>query len=558
MPLLLFWYIFRDLIKVLVISTAVLVTIISFGAAIKPLSDGTLGPISLMRYIVLAIPPMLQFALPFSAAFSATMVYHRMTSDNEIAACAASGVSYNQLLLPPATIGVALTIVLSLISNYISPRFWEAMARTSTRDVATVVISSIEQGEPIRTENTLLYAKRAKRIEVPPGNPADAGIWLDRLLAVNVEGGRIVSTYTARECIFYLQRADHYTIITSVVDDSRLYDLKETGSRTQLRVLDATPPEFVVKDEVDRTPRFMDVGRLNEVYKHPELYDRVAQRINDLRRWMTHRELLRTIDTRLQTASQVRFDWQRLDDSGKLVAATVQLTGGSILEVNPQRWEVQPAPGQDKVRLLVSDAGRPVFSIVSSEVALSPKLRLTNEEPTLEIDIANYEYTDLTSQPLRPRTFDHQRYSGLRIASPIVSDLLSKNARDLVRQARTYESEATLNKLDRAISTEVIRLQRNIVARIHERTAMSVSCLVMMLLGSVLAIYMRSTLPLTVYLWSFLPAILGLVLISAGADVVKDVGAPGRGDLIGLGVMWSGNLIMLVLSFIILRKVQRN
>jgi lipopolysaccharide export LptBFGC system permease protein LptF len=288
------------------------------------------------------------------------------------------------------------------------------------------------------------------------------------------------------------------------------------------------------------------------------LYDRVAQRIAELRRWMTHRELLRTLQERAARTGQVQLHLQILDDSRGPVGADAVLRAGQIIERDPNRWEVLPKSGSDHVEFVVYRNGQPQYAIRSAKAVFRARIHLTNQEPTLSLEFGDHEETDLTVPSARPLRFDRRQFSEMNIDSPIVSELLQKTPRELVLHASTYGEDAVLNKLKQGISTETVRLKRNIIARIHERTAMSVSCMVMMLLGSVLAIYMRSTLPLTVYLWSFVPAILGLVLISSGADVVKDVGTPGQGDLIGLIVMWSGNGIMFVISLIIFLRVRRN
>lgn len=558
MPLLLFWYILRDLLKVLALSTAVLVTIISFGAAIKPLSDGTLGPLALLKYIVLAMPPMLQFALPFSAAFSATMVYHRMTSDNEIAACAAGGVSYPQLLLPPATLGLVLTILLSMISNYVSPRFWEAMAHASSRSVADVVVGRIARGEPVQTDTLLLYARDARVIRVPEGRDADAAIFLDRVLAVNTERGEVVSTHTGSQAVIYLKHAGNMTIITPVMTGARMIQVERGGQQTHLRIGEAMLPDLVVEDEIEQSPRFMDVNRLNEVYKAPETYSRVQRRIDDLRRWMTQRELFRIIDEQLRRTGMARFTVAMLDRRNELVSSQAELRAGGLAEEQGGAWRVLPEGGGRPPRLTITQGFTPTLALESSEVRLRPRIRLLPEEPTLDAEFADVTQITLDAGPARSRQFDRQTLLNLRIEAPIVRDLQDQPARQLVQTARAYGDDATLRRLDQAIGAEVVRLKRNVVARIHERTAMSVSCLVMMLLGSILAIALRSALPLTVYFWSFLPAILGLVVISSGADLVKDVDQFGGADVVGLAVMWSGNLVMAVLALGFLRKVKRN
>ncbi|MCC6908287.1 MAG: LptF/LptG family permease [Phycisphaerales bacterium] len=557
MPLLLFWYILRDLLKVLAISTAVLVTIISFGAAIKPLSDGTLGPVALLKYILLAMPPMLQFALPFSAAFSATMVYHRMTSDNEISACAASGVSYPQLLLPAATLGVVLTIALSLISNYVSPAFWEAMARTSTRSVAEVVVGRISRGEPVQTDTLTLYARQALRIPVPEGVDADAAIGLDRVLAVNMRRGEVISTQTARQCIIYLKHTGSMTVITPIMDQGRMFQIKDEGAQVRVSASAALLPELVVEDEIERSPRFMDVGRLKAVHRAPETYSRVAQKIDELRRWMTQRELFHLIDQRLRETGTMRFSTTRLGQDNQPVAAQVELAAGGLV-AGDESWTVLPPAGGGLVRLTITEGIKRTVALESRQVRLRPRIRLLPEEPTLDAEFSQVTQIALDTSPNRSRQFEQQTVPYLRVEAPIVRELQNQPARELVKAAQKYGDDATLRRLDTAIRTEVSRLLRSIVARIHERAAMSVSCLVMMLLGSVLAISMRNALPLTVYFWSFIPAILGLVVISSGADVVNDVSQFKHADVVGLVVMWSGNLLMAAMSLAFLRRVMRN
>jgi hypothetical protein len=79
-------------------------------------------------------------------------------------------------------------------------------------------------------------------------------------------------------------------------------------------------------------------------------------------------------------------------------------------------------------------------------------------------------------------------------------------------------------------------LQFNITSRLHLSHAMSVTALLLLLLGATLAMWRREGAPLTIYLWAFLPSVLDLILISSGAHLIRD------GNLVGgFAVMWSGN-----------------
>src|SRR6185295_10462720 len=78
--------------KLLLLTAAVLVTVISFAATVRLTAEGRLGPLDTIKYMFLAMPPMLQYALPFASGFGATLAYHRMSQDNELTAAAGSGI----------------------------------------------------------------------------------------------------------------------------------------------------------------------------------------------------------------------------------------------------------------------------------------------------------------------------------------------------------------------------------------------------------------------------------------------------------------------------------
>ena len=112
MPLRLYRYILFEMIRVILITTGVLVTVIAFGAVIKPLAgESLLTAGQAVKYVFLAMVPMLQYALPFAAGFGSTLALHRFTSDNEILAMSVVGLSYPAMLANPAADGKALSTI---------------------------------------------------------------------------------------------------------------------------------------------------------------------------------------------------------------------------------------------------------------------------------------------------------------------------------------------------------------------------------------------------------------------------------------------------------------
>ena len=109
-----------EILKVMVLTTLVLVVVVAFGATIKPLIQDKIDPLDVGKYAFFAAVPMLQFALPFAAGFSATIVMHRMANDNEILAMS-MGIRYRRIFMPAACLGVLLTIIMFVLVNFVIP-----------------------------------------------------------------------------------------------------------------------------------------------------------------------------------------------------------------------------------------------------------------------------------------------------------------------------------------------------------------------------------------------------------------------------------------------------
>jgi hypothetical protein len=95
-------------------------------------------------------------------------------------------------------------------------------------------------------------------------------------------------------------------------------------------------------------------------------------------------------------------------------------------------------------------------------------------------------------------------------------------------------------------------VDEEILAKINERWALGLSCLLMVVTGAVMALKFARHLPLTVYLWSFFPALACVITISGGQHMIRDVGAP------GMILCWSGIVALGVFTLVVFRQVARH
>jgi lipopolysaccharide export LptBFGC system permease protein LptF len=97
-------------------------------------------------------------------------------------------------------------------------------------------------------------------------------------------------------------------------------------------------------------------------------------------------------------------------------------------------------------------------------------------------------------------------------------------------------------------------LQSRIVAEIHSRVSFAVSCLILVVVGCALGMMFRTGNYLGAFSLSVIPALLCIALMVTGQHVVEN-----ESNLLklGLGIIWSGNAIVLILATILLGHLRR-
>lgn len=129
--------------------------------------------------------------------------------------------------------------------------------------------------------------------------------------------------------------------------------------------------------------------------------------------------------------------------------------------------------------------------------------------------------------------------SDLRLADSAAEKMLAMSSSALIETARNRIESRKLGQSSivppmNDLINRVKDLMREVLSKEHERFAMAVACLVMVLTGTVMAMRLRNSLPLTIYLWAFFPALATVITISAGQQLTHGHG------VIGLVLLWGG------------------
>lgn len=542
-----------ELLKLLVVTTGVLVLVLSFAACVKFLADGKLSPGDIPRFMGYVTLPMLAYALPFASCFAATLVYHRLATDNEAQAAAAGGVSHKALLLPAIAVGIALAVTLGVLNEQVIPRFWRSMQRLITLDVARMLVNSVKSGESIAIGNRWVYAEQALPIESQDGAERFA---LHK--AVIVEFGaehEPKSQATAEWVQVKLSRSDAKPGSDSAamtrVDCVATQVIGREGDRA---MVESGKFEFVdfYPDAFEDDPKFLTMAELRELRGRPERINFIDRR---RRKVAVETARLRAVDElQVQAASTGTIELVE-QGTGRRVTITTKglISGGGEA---PGVYRVAPAGGSGVIsifRSAVQDGQ--TTGVASGGLGSGGDMRVETRELRLRASPADelsgtallfrLEMPEAKMFAITEGTETEQGVRrdwvlpGLMPKAATLEELLKLGVPATITAA---EAAAKGTKGDpRAVAGAVDdlkwkeqNLQNEVTSKQHERLSQAVCCLLMIVAGAVVALKLSVKQPLTVYVWSFAPALLCYITIAGGQQTTHDRGA------VGLILLWAG------------------
>ena len=271
-----------DVLRQFATTTLILVVVIAFGAAIKPLSSGSLiSGWDTMKYLALAMVPMLQFALPFAAAFAVTISLHRMAQDNEFVAMSVSGQSYLRLLAPMCVFGITLTITVAILTQSIIPTFIGRMADAMTSDLPRLLANSIKQHTPFVQGDLIIWAEDIYL----DSKSDDERMALDHVAVAKIdENSRAKMYLTASAALVDVQRMNNQTsMYLRGAREGRLTHAIELQSMSNRRPSSLTRSELLhLRTEPDKYPRVANAAiDLRSVMNRLNFLEVLHQKFNE-------------------------------------------------------------------------------------------------------------------------------------------------------------------------------------------------------------------------------------------------------------------------------------
>ncbi|MEO1237696.1 MAG: LptF/LptG family permease, partial [Planctomycetota bacterium] len=499
--------------------------------------------------------------------FAATLVFIRLAGDNEILACSASGISYLKILAPVLALGVVLTGGMLYLANAVVPTFYRLAERTVEGDVISLLVTQLGQRQffEFPGEDVVVYADGAEQFPPQPlegsALPMTQLVELDGVVVGRTDDeGRILEDTTAENAIlmvfsdretedawgiFELENVTRYAPTTGVL----------------MRVAWTRVGPLRVPSLFSDHPKFLSAGELDEYEQRPERSRRVREATQGLASAMATeslRQAFAVVKDRAVLHGPLRderyvLSVPHVEEDGELLRLSSLPHGGGQGEGSetPDSGTENPGGSGGGVRMAFYADGRvtgePFRTYEAESAFVRVRTNAVTPEPTIDLELVNVTIRDAAGGP----TVGAASLPFRQLSWPdfLPDDLERRPPEDLLSQARgeAYAASGLVAGTADHLDSTVFELRRNIVGQRHERAASAVSCALLLLLGAVLSVRLKSQPPLAVYFWSFLLAIVTLILINSGVNVARsrDVGVAA-----GMAVVWSGNgLLLAVLAW---------
>lgn len=562
----LFQYLFKDLIRIFCFSAVVLASIMGFGGILRPMTLYSLDAFQVAKMWLYLMPATMSYSLPIAAVFAASMVYGRLSADNELTACRSAGISYGSICGPAVALGLCSAILSLLLLGFVVPFFSLGATKVIFANAAQLVASDIERTHSFtppsrggRTAPTIF----ARRAVIPP--TSDRGgeqiVILEQPTVMSYARDaqdptlQVPRTFSlASKATLYVRQDEEGEVqISGVLEDATRFT-RTLGSRPQGGFGYQEIGPIAMPSPLEQNVKFMNIGRLKELAADPEKSRRIRSAMREFIEQEQRTSILKSIAQAAVTRPEgFAFDTGEQGDLPQLVAPGAGVQKEKQKEREKGKEIEKEGPG------LVLTAGQEPIRILSKRGAgrtYEAKEALIRADPDNAAGIVDVT-VELRNVVIPDPGGQIERASEPKVYSiPMPAEIRAIQKRKL---SDYLHEDMPSTPAGRELKAQAIKARNEVYAEMNARASFGVSCLVLVLVGAVLGMRFRSGDFLTAFSVSVIPAILTITLVVAGTQSACDISRRTLQDPIWLGLtlIWLGNAIAAVLAVWLYGRIRR-
>jgi len=537
-------YIFRELLKVFILSGIGLTLMLSLGMILEPVHEYGVGPKQVVHLIGYFLPITLTFVLPMAALFACALVYGRFASDNELDACRASGVSLLTLVYPGLILALIVAIANLVLSFHVMPAFVHRAEQSFKANAQQIIFRNIQRRGYYEASGSgyLLYADHAD-IDTES---------LYGVVIASVESksnrssiGRIIS---AEKAIVHFSGHRRYNEVEITAYNTYQMGLENEGQakRSTFRM------EFpsLLKDDI----KFKKVDELKRIRdENPMEFAPIEKACGNLYARYTIELLAKDIRTSLEKnpgsfyrlrCGESFVDFRAEDCTVHDEKNRVELRGEVIVRdgtKDPDRlYECS-----DAAILIEGDNLAPTLTMVMYGAVWEGEdgLPVHDYRPMIYGLIVP---SSAVAETYLPASFSDKSQNDKILGAldaVIMEKVLGGSLGERISNLR--------NNLTKEIEDALIEIQ----AETHSKLVFGIGCVAMIMIGIALGIIKKDGHLLSAFGASCVPSAMLIVCIMMGRNIAKNSGIEASS---GISMMWIGLGILILLCFWLYRGLLKN
>ncbi len=534
-------YVFRELMKVFVLASIALTLILSLGSVIGPIQEYGVGPSQIVHLMCYFIPITLTFVLPMAALFSASLVYGRLASDNELDACRASGISILTMAYPGAILAIIVAIANLLLSFYVMPDFIHRAENSLKANAKQIVFRNLKRKGYYKMPPAGEYLLYADYV-----NPQDS--LLAGVIAINIaDGQKIQKIITADKAKVSFITHDRYNQVQITLYDLYQLDMEKNSSIRMKKFPVTTDFGSMLRDRV----KFKKIGEMKKIARNPIRFYPIEKLARNIASRFTCELLSQDISKHISTKNDYLLAGEPNSivftcDSCQLGDSQLDLSG-SIRVI-----EFDSSTG---TTLKTFQCAKATIHLEGDELAPTLTMSLYNATWQKPADSDISDDSELTG--LGQRTI----LSGLFLPQPIAETFSQDNLLSSITPAKTgaalhNKQTSNLSAQQRLLSLSLKKVLSDITAEIHSRLVFGLGCIFLILIGIATGILLKGGHLLSSFGVSSIPAALLIVSMMAGKNIMKNSSTAGGSA--GLIIMWSGLFALIIITFMVYKKLLKH
>ncbi|MBN1512027.1 MAG: LptF/LptG family permease [Phycisphaerae bacterium] len=538
-------YIFREMGKAFLLTAVALTALAGLtGGVMNILEAEQMTTRQLVLVMVRILPISAALVLPVAALFAATVTYGRLSADNELTACRASGINIHHLLLPTLLFSLVSALVTFYTINYVIPGLWANVAELVKSDAVHIVQNRLQSpGRLPLGQKARIYADAAEAV---PGQVVDGVrrpdlLNLTRVAFVRMDKDRWISYGTAERVDIRFDKTVEPPTVAGEMYGAHYFDHKKLQWIGQeYSPLEATP----IPQQADLKLKWRNLTELWRFVREPGMVPEIQEPLDLLRNAMVDASYYHGLAEQWSAAFDRREPLSLGDDKVRFELRS----GNAVADAADGRLTFTDGV---EVRQIIGDrhktlkAGRAAVRIRRSEGG--------SAEVTLEF-LDGVEISD-PATPGRSSHKDQWESDPFALPSAVTDEVMRLSPRELLDRdaADTFRLRPQVRKLHGKLCDRLAVIRRDLVALIHARLAFSASVLVLVVLGAALAVVFRGSHVLTAFGIAFVPSVLMTVIIIMGRQMAEKPGTA----LTGLLIIWGGITLVGVLDILVLTRFVR-